>query len=283
VPLNFAGAAIAAFLLLFQLRPPGQPARQGQGRTGTIAEVYGEPRDVDLANIAYNTDSTRHEHVRTRGRLDLLGTSNVFTLSDGGNKVLLVLGHGLDGGDIRTLLGGRVAARGIVRPIRKKEYLRDGTDLDLVEDPLLPVLPAPDVNLPRVSLTLLSISDDEEPGRPRAKAVTGLLAQILAAPEGFLGKSVVVAGFFRGRNLFEDLPKGTEQGREDWVLRDGAHAAWIVGKPPSGKGFSLDLDSKNDSARHLEVTGKATVVNGIVYIKASRIQIAPRNAKLPGR
>ena len=275
-----AGRVLAAFLLLFQLRPPSQ--QDPQRPAISVADAYGDPTDVELSGIAYATDSTRRQHVRTKGRLEMLATSSFFLLSDGGNRVLVILGHGLDAGEVRMLLGARVVARGIVRPLRKKEYVM-GKDLDLIEDPMLPVMPAPDTSLPRVSLTLLSISDDEEPGRPRAKAAAGMVGQILAAPEGFLGKTVTVAGFFRGRNLFDDLPKGSQQGPEDWVLRDGANAAWIVGKAPRGKGFSLDPDSKNDSARHLEVTGKATVVNGIVYIKASQVQIAPRTTKAPAR
>ncbi len=262
---------IAVLLLILpQFRPPAA----NQPRPATTSEAYGDPKDADLATIAYATDSKIREHVRTRGTLAMIG-AGAFALSEGGNRVLVLLGHGLDGGDVRPLLGARVVARGIVRQLRKKEYV-NGVDLDLIEDPLLPVLPAPDPHLPPVTLTVLEIFDDAAPGRPAPKAVAGMLGQILAAPDGFAGKSVTVVGQFRGRNLFDDLPKGSQPGPEDWVLRDGAHAAWIVGKPPRGKGFALDLDSKNDSARRLEVTGKATVVDGIVYIKASRIQIAAR-------
>ncbi len=78
-------------------------------------------------------------------------------------------------------------------------------------------------------------------------------------------------GQFRGRNLFGDLPEKSARNSQDWVLKDGDAAIWVTGKAPRGDGWKLDLEYKGDSKTWLEVTGKPEVMNGIVYLKASRV------------
>jgi hypothetical protein len=89
-------------------------------------------------------------------------------------------------------------------------------------------------------------------------------------------KTLVVVGQFRGKNLFKDLEGEAPQ--DGWVLKDGAHAVWIVGKKPRGAGFSLDPESKSDTAKWLEVTGKVERRGDLVMIRASQIALIPKPA-----
>jgi hypothetical protein len=83
-----------------------------------------------------------------------------------------------------------------------------------------------------------------------------------------------VVGQFRGKNLFKDLEG--EAPADGWVLKDGAHAVWIVGRKPRGPGFSLDPESKSDSAKWLEVTGKVERRGDLVMIRASQVALVPK-------
>jgi len=139
-------------------------------------------------------------------------------------------------------------------------------------------MPAPHVSLPRVSLTLLGLSDIEFPGRsagggPPQRAP---FAAILADPARFSGKPVKIVGQFRGRNLFGDLPEDSKREPGDWVIKDGDHAVWVTGRPPKGKGFTLDPSYKGDTSRWLEVEGKPEVLNGVLYLRASKVALAQR-------
>ncbi len=65
------------------------------------------------------------------------------------------------------------------------------------------------------------------------------------------------------------------------MLKDGDTAMWVMGKTPKGQGWKLDLDYKGDAKNWLEVEGKPEVVNGLVYLKASRVMMskAPASAR----
>jgi len=246
---------------------------------GTAAH-YGEPMREELASIAGNPEAYRshHPHVITQGRLNILSLGTFWTLSDGGAPVLLLLGHGMDGQMLNRFTGGRIEVRGIVRALRPKEYVR-GVDLDLIEDPDLPVLPAPAFELPKVSITMLSFTDAEAQGSAAKTASELTAADTLVDPQQYRGKSVRFVGRFRGRNLYSDLPDASRRSPDDWVLQVEERAVWVCGKAPRGKGWSLDPASKGDTARWLEVTGKAEVVSGIVYVRASKVAITKAPAR----
>ena len=53
-----------------------------------------------------------------------------------------------------------------------------------------------------------------------------------------------------------------------------------MGKTPQGGGWKLDLDYKGDTKNWLEVEGKPEVVNGIVYLKASRVMMSKAPATM---
>jgi hypothetical protein len=270
VAFRFTGAmfvAWAATLALAQAPNTGPPQRQGDSD-------YGPPRVVDLDQVVFVPESYQRSHVIVVGDLGMLQANQYWTLTQGTGRVLLIPGHGMAADDINPMMGARVEVRGIVRFIRKKEYVM-GVDLDLIEDPGLPPLPEPSLMLPRVSITILGLGDREpRESRRSRKAAETMAYEILDSPADYVGKTVRIHGQFRGRNLFGDLPTGTERTRDDWVLKDGDLSLWVTGKAPRGKGFSLDPEYKGDSVRWLVVAGKPEVANGIVYLRASKVTLS---------
>jgi hypothetical protein len=256
--------ALAALQLIPRPDPSGQAPDPGQSG---IAQ-YGEPETVELASISGDAGTYQRRSVRVRGTVDVLEVHRYYTLREGGFQVLLIASEFTD---IERLLGFRVEVTGVVRQLRQKQYVH-GEDLDKIEDPSLPVLPAPDISLPRVSLTVLGMSDISPLQKRGAPAE--LAKNIAVDPARFAGKKVTVVGQFRGRNLFGDLPTVSQRNTSDWVLKDGESAIWVTGKSPRGKGWSLDPAYKSDSSKWLEVVGKAEVVDGIVYLHASGVALA---------
>lgn len=269
--LALLAAALSALQPQVHVGVPDPTVPQG------AAAQYGEPVQQELASIAFSPEryTNQRAHVITKGQLDLLEPPERFVLREGGARVLLILGHGMDGQDLLRL-AGRVEIRGIVRTLRPKEYVQ-GVDVDLVEDPALPVLPEPRSELPRVSITVLGFTDANEPGASERAEDEVTIGRIVADAERYSGTKTRLVGRFRGRNLYADLPKGSERDASDWVLLDGESdqsAVWVCGKPPRGKGWSLDPGYKGDTNRWLEVHGRIEVVDGIVYVRASKVALA---------
>lgn len=260
---------------------PGVPPGGGSARSSDAN--YGPPRVVELDAILFD-DGNQKRHVITEGEVGIYRRGEYWTLRNGGPSVLLIPAHGFDRSELDQVIGERrIEVRGIVRRIREKEYVGPTrVDLDLVEDPTLPPMPPPldREGGPRISITVFAIQDRTNPETRRPKEVEGGISwQIIQEPAAYLGKKTRIYGQFRGRNLFGDLPPGSARGKDDWVLKDGDTAIWIVGKTPKGEGWKLDLEYKGDSKNWLEVEGKPEVQNGILYLKASRVLMS----KAPGK
>lgn len=244
------------------------------GPSRPVGTMYPNPVAVPLSSIALMGEAYQDQHVRTRGSLDLLELNRYHLLREAGTQVLILAIPELVS-EMDRLVGREIEVRGVVRRLRKKEYVGpDRIDLDLLEHPDLPVLPAPGPGLPPFSLTVLAFleKDDRARGRPGAGQVRGAAAMLLEdpPPPGQRRRGVVV-GQFRGRNLFSDLPRESRRRPTDWVLKDGDTALWVTGRPPRGEGFALDPDYMPDTARWLEVSGTAEVVGGVLYLRASKV------------
>jgi len=239
----------------------------------------GDDTEVELATLAADIGHYAHKRVRTRGVLELSttrGTSlkdprDIYLLRSRHSNVelLFIPGYGLLHDDLKQLLGTELSVRGVVRMLRG-----GGESVYDPQSPELPPLPASSPDLPRVSITVLTLSMSS---RPR-ESVDGqnFAKQVLANPAQFAGKTVSILGQFRGRNLFGDLMPETRRKPGDWVLKDGEVALWVTEKPPKGKGFTLDPDYKGDTERWVEVEGKPEVVDGVLYLRASRVTLASR-------
>jgi len=109
-----------------------------------------------------------------------------------------------------------------------------------------------------------------------ARQRTVTLEDLIIEPEAFVGRTVVVRGAFRGRNLFDDMPGKSARGRDDWVLKDGPCFVWVTGHPPRGDGFTLRLDDRGASDYRLEVEGVPELRDGLVYLEASTVRLLGR-------
>ena len=96
---------------------------------------------------------------------------------------------------------------------------------------------------------------------------------IVMTPARFADRGVTVAGRFRGRNLFGDLPNALNLSRWDFVLQSSDAAIWVSGLRPRGQGFELDAGAKMDTGRFLEVSGT-------VHVEASKVWIAGESLRL---
>ena len=92
------------------------------------------------------------------------------------------------------------------------------------------------------------------------------------APDQYVGKGVTVRGRFRGANLYADLPTGAgTKGRWDFVLQSADSAMWVTGIRPRGRGFDLDINSRLDTGRWLQVSGTVRRTGSLAYIEATSI------------
>ncbi len=128
--------------------------------------------------------------------------------------------------------------------------------------------------------------DDRWPAREQLFVLTGAtwteteeqpiptMRNIALRPEAFDGKTVVLRGRFRGRNLLGDLPAWPRQSEWDFVLQTADAAVWVVGKRPRGDGFDLTTTSRAHTGRWLEVTGRVEIVDDLPLIVADQLRTA---------
>ena len=111
--------------------------------------------------------------------------------------------------------------------------------------------------------------DKAEP--PRAPSIRAMALD----PQRYEGQRVTVAGEFRGRNLYGDLPQApadAAESRWEFVLRSADAAIWVLGKRPRGHGFEFDVNSRIDTRRWLEVAGTARHTRGFAWIQAEELR-----------
>jgi hypothetical protein len=278
-----AAALAALALAVSAAAQQGPRVRKPPERISTTAtnRDAGDGNEVDIPTLAADNGNYDHKRVRTRGVLETLGDPRIgatphdpenFLLRSrhSNHSLLLIPGYGLIHNDLRQLAGNEVLAEGVVRILRVVG--------ESVADPIspeLPPLPMQAASLPRVSITALSLSSAGKPAREEMGGL-GFTKQVLANPGAFAGKTVSILGRFRGRNLHGDLPEASRRKKDDWVLLDGELPLWVTDRPPKGRGFTLDADYRGDTERWLEVEGKPEVVEGVLYLRASKVSLAPR-------
>jgi hypothetical protein len=252
LPLLFAAAQV----------PPDQVVRPtGSG--------YGSAKAVDLASLAFTPESYEGDNVQVRGTLKALVYPRYWTLEDGGGRALIIPGNGLDPSALTRFSGFEVEVRGVARTLSPYDPPADRQHF-----PDLPVRPRGQPGWPEATITVHAVFEVEGDagGKPAGEGLAELVRSGAIRP----GSSVTVTGVFRGRNLFGDLPKDSQRGPDDWVIQDGAFAAWVTGKRPNGKGWSLDPANRGDARWRVEVVGKIERVGEVAYIRASRVSLAGR-------
>ena len=92
------------------------------------------------------------------------------------------------------------------------------------------------------------------------------------APDRYVGQGVTVTGRFRGANLYADLPQSAAtKGRWDFVLQSADAAIWVTGIRPKGKNFDLDVNSRIDTGRWLQVAGTVRREGALPWIEATAV------------
>jgi hypothetical protein len=112
-----------------------------------------------------------------------------------------------------------------------------------------------------------------DPNLPQSAGVD--LRDLAKTPETYAGTRVSVIGKFRGNNLYGDLSMKTKRGPRDFVMKVAEHAIWVTGRRPRGNGFDLNPDLRRDTGKWLRVSGLVRAEEGVVYLKADFIELAP--------
>jgi hypothetical protein len=255
--------ALSVYALLAALQIPGQEIVRPTG------SGYGGTKPVELSALAFTPEVYQGDNVEVRGTIKTLVFNRYWTIEDEGARALVIPGHGLDADALTRFTGFRVALRGVARMLNPHDPVADKQQF-----PDLPVRPRGQPGWPEATITAHAVFelDGESGGRP----VGDTLADLISGGDLRPGTGVTISGAFRGRNLFGDLPKDSQRGADDWVLKDGTFAAWVTGKRPRGKGWSLDPASRSDARWRVEVSGKIEVVGGIAYVRASKVSLAGR-------
>jgi hypothetical protein len=255
-----------------QVRPMPTPP------PATAFASYGEPEPVLLSEVAMSGQRYQRVNVRTTGEMRSLGGNTAyFLLADGISRVLLI--PAIEGTrDADRLVGRPVELTGVVRVLPVQQQLVPCFAQMILEskclDPELPVLPNAREGWPPVSISFFSITDATPFGQKKAGARGGVsLLEIITNPGPYAVKPITVVGVFAGRNLFGDLPAGSQRTPSDWVLKQGTNAVWVTAKLPQGKGWKLDPDYRGDTAKWLQVTGRVEAVNGVAYLRATHVAL----------
>lgn len=110
-----------------------------------------------------------------------------------------------------------------------------------------------------------SAVDSPLPSEPTIRALA-------LAPDRYVGQGVTVTGRFHGANLYADLPQSAPtKGRWDFVLQSADAAVWVTGIRPKGKNFDLDINSRIDTGRWLQVTGTVRREGPLPWIEATAV------------
>ena len=137
---------------------------------------------------------------------------------------------------------------------------------------------------PRPGEVLVLVVTDAMSVKPAEGEPT--LRQIALDPSSYVGKRVRIAGQFRGRNLYGDLPQGPGLSQWDFVLRAADSALWVTGLRPRGRGFNLNPGARVDTGNWLETSGVVREGKGLIWIEAQQLALTKpdveiRNAEAP--
>jgi hypothetical protein len=260
-----------------QVRPGSSPPGQIVGSPTGLP--YEDPEHVPLDELAWGGQRWHRKNVTTRGLMLPLGATRYGRLSDGGAQVLLIPMPEI-AEQVNSFYGRRVELTGISRVVPEHQQVLLCGPESLCDDPQLPPLPDRRPEYPQMSITVTQVMESAERGRGSKGAPAASLDELIDDAAALAGTTVRVVGLFRGRNLYGDLPAGSEREPSAWVLKDEDRAVWVLGKRPEGKGWKLDPAYRGDTVRWLEVTGKLEVVNGVGYLRASKVMLttAPATA-----
>lgn len=101
------------------------------------------------------------------------------------------------------------------------------------------------------------------------------LRDLVKNPDPYLDKRVAVIGKFRGNNIYGDLSFRTKKTPRDFIIKVADAAIWVTGRRPTGRDFELNPRMRRDTGKWLKVTGVPWMEEGMVYVKAQRLELVP--------
>jgi hypothetical protein len=226
-------------------------------------QMYGKAVDVTIADLIHNGPFYMNQAVRTHGRIQMLSqaeSANVaphFALSSALASIQIVavpeIGQEFEA-DARFHVGTDLYLTGIVREMATQSdpAFSSGYLLEFWRYEVRPEHRADEL--------------------AKAKLVT--ITDLTRKPGRYDGQLVHIAGAFRGRNLFGDLPARSERGSNDWVLMDQDNAVWVTGRKPRGSGWALDVSLKVDSGKWIDVIGRPETKGGVIYMHAEQVSLS---------
>ncbi len=241
------------------------PADAQQSLGNMYEQMYGEPIDISLEDLVNGSAAYEGRPVRTRGAMypasDILSMATAssqpgnrqFVLRDKGFSVRIIPKPEIAGDfefNSMTNIGRVMEVTGLFQSVSDAGLTDARGEIEFWR-----IIAAPEQR------------ERSKDGRLMS------LESLLGKPGRWDGQLVRVVGQFRGRNLFDDLPVKSQRGLTDWIIREDSFAVWVVGKPPSGHGFSLDADMKRDSGKWLEVAGRPKTSDGVVYLNARSVRL----------
>ena len=99
------------------------------------------------------------------------------------------------------------------------------------------------------------------------------IAELVGDPDPWLSRRIEVIGKFRGNNLFGDLSIKDKKTPRDFVIKTAEEAIWVTGMRPAGNGFRFDPTRRRDTGKWLRVYGRPWTADGMVYLRAERIEL----------
>ncbi|MCM2254450.1 MAG: Ig-like domain-containing protein [Vicinamibacteria bacterium] len=219
---------------------------------------FGPPVDVALDDLVGSGASYQDRAVRTKGRLEMVDLGSYA---------------------FRTLMYGQLIR---LIPVQEVSFEWEqaarswiGRDVEIVG--VFQANQASAANSGSQSMFFIQFwrfTGPAEEIKGEIKATDLTLEQLVDGNGRWDGKMVRVRGQFRGRNLYGDLPSRSMRDRRDWLVKDDMWSVWVGNRKPKGDGFDLDVDSKRDTAKWVEVYGKPFTRAGIVYIEAVRVLLS---------
>lgn len=111
------------------------------------------------------------------------------------------------------------------------------------------------------------------------------IRNIVLFPSRYSDQQVTLVGQFSGRNLLGDLADAPAVSRYDFVLRTADAAIWVANIRPRGRDFELALDTRLDTGRWVEVSGRMQQGRGLQWLDATggtlKLTDAPRETPQP--
>jgi hypothetical protein len=240
------------------------PAEAQQGMGNIYEQMYGEPLDISLEDLVNGSAAYEGRAVRTRGVMfpatDILSMNST---QSGGERQFVLRERGFV---VRITPRPEIAANfnfeamsNIGRVMEVTGLFRSVTDSSLTDA------------RGEIEFWRILAAPDKKERNKEGRLVS--LETLVGRPGRWDGRLVRVVGQFRGRNLFGDLPAKSQRTLSDWVIKEDSSAAWVLGKPPRGPGFSLDVEMKRDSGKWIEITGRPRTSDGVVYLQARSVRL----------